>query len=304
MEAQQVPMIDLAAAAHARGKALPAPHLPNMERRQGVRYVAELSRNLSEEEMATLATATSLREQALDKARVGDLHGARASLVEALEFIGAHISRPEARASARSYYAAAAAFVEFSEHNLQAAYELMSEALILCRQIHNEFGHGVEVRRVHLSRNVARVLWCMGKHADAWRLCLNLLDYLWVEDAAWPLAEDTDIAVSVRERLRLDERVFLTDQLLSEAISTALDAGRHNVSLIPVLAADDGWIAGGPVDRINEIGALCQALAATDDDAALQLLARCFEHGQGVLPMTWHRLEKLFDEVSGTPLLA
>jgi tetratricopeptide (TPR) repeat protein len=299
-----VSSIDLAAAAHAKGKALPVPRVPNMERRQGALYVAELSRNLSDEEMDRLAEATSLREQALEKAREGELERARLLLTEAHDFIGTHLSSPEARTSACSYYAAAAAFVEFSEGNLQTAFELLSEALLLCRQLHSDYGHSVEVRRVHLSRNIVRIVWRMGRHVEAWQLCLGLLNYVWGQEARWPLDEETAIAVPDREILRIDERVFLTDQLLSEAISTAADAGRHVAALNPALKVLSGWKAEAPSDRINRIGRLCQSLSDDGRDSALQWLVHCFEQGEGPLPMSWHRMERLFQEISATRLPA
>lgn len=294
--------VDHAIAGHARGSALPLPRLRNMEQRQSVRYIADLSRRLPAWEMALLADATEQREQALALAREGNALGARRLLAEAHRFINERIPSDEGRTSARSFHAAAEAFVDHAEGRHDGAYALLSEALGLCRRLRLEYGHTVEIRRVHLARNAVRLLWCLGRHEEAWTCCGDLLGYVWGSHRPWPLGEATALQVDQREPLRDDERIFLTDQLLSEALSTVAAAHRDGVPL-----SANPWNAGclpppGYPRRAKAVVDLCGLVAKADEASVIAALGSYFDSGPGDLPMTWRRLEQMFEDITGVRL--
>lgn len=294
--------VDRARSAHVQGSRRPAPRIPNVERRLSVRYVAELSQRLPGAEVELLARATDLRERALVMARAGDTAAARAGLVDAGRFVDRHILSCEGRLSAHSFHAAAAAFVEHVEGQHGIAYQGMIEALGHCRRLRLEFGHSVEVRRVHLARNLVRLIGCLDRHQEAWELDRELLDYIWVSGRPWPLEKGTALDAAQRETLRQDERVFLADQLLSEAINLAVDAQHDGVRL----AMDDGEASLAPgtqiVERVGAVLRLCSKVLSEDTEAVLEELAAYFELGSGELPMTWRRAERLFREVAPSAL--
>jgi hypothetical protein len=289
--------LDRALAAYERGRAIPPPPLPNMEQRQGVHYLSDISRHLPEAEIELLARAVERREQALGLARQGDTNQARRLLCEARALVEEQVRSAEGRASALSFHAAALSYVDYAEGAHETGYASMLEALLLCRRLRLDHGHRVEVRRVHLARNVMRLTCAMGRPVDAWTLGGELLGYVW-HGSAWPLGEATALPPERRETLRDDERLFLTDQILSEAVSTAVAAGGE-VELPPWRA--EAINPRAQSGRASEIEALCRDLAS-GREVWLGTLASYLEKGPGELPMTWHRLERLLAKISGRKL--
>jgi hypothetical protein len=276
----------------AEGRAVPVPQLVNMERRQGAQQISDLSRNLSEGDLEALARAVEPRESALVLARQGDIPEARRLLAAAQAIIDQRPLPEEARVAARSFQTAAEAYTDFADGRLERASASLTEALSLCRQLRLAYRHRVEVRRIHLARNMVRVAWAGGSYAPAWSLSAKLLAYLWGTEAPWPLGENTDLETAEREELREDERVFLTDQVLSEAISTAF-ASSAPIDLPP-------WHLG-EVQRaalpaaVREIEHICRELAA-HRMTWLDPVSRFCRGGMGELPMTWHRLVRLVED--------
>ncbi|WP_300532016.1 hypothetical protein [Maricaulis sp.] len=291
--------LDQVRRAYSAGTDRPAPRIANMEKRQSARYVADLSRRVSRADMEALNEATQLREQALVFARKAQTRRARGLLDEASALIASRIEDREGQVSAASFHAAAAGFVEHVEAHHEAAKEEMLSALRHCRTLALEFDHSVAMRRVHLARNVARLVWALGDHRGAIALCDQLLDYCWSKDAPWPLGEDTRIDPEPKTDLRRDERVFLTDQLMSEIVSTCADARARSMTL----SLDARPIWEGLADRLPEraqaVRRFCAAMPGAELDALLAAASRYLGGGPGDLPMTWRRILRLVENETG-----
>jgi hypothetical protein len=288
---------------HADGRRAPRPRLPDIERRSSVRHITDLSRRVPVADMERLAEATERREACLRLAREGDLAAADEGLAAVERFVDTEVETLEGQRSAASFHAAAVAFSEFRHGRLGAAEDELRAALALCRTLAVEHGHDVGVRRVHLARNVARLWWSDGRHLAAAQLVLELLHLVWQPGRPWPLGPDTALPGDDRDRLRDDERWFLTDQLLSEAVALTTDPARSPAdaaALAAVLApARDDAELPAPVVRVLAI--LRCAVAAS----ALEVLAAMGEHvayGPQHLPMSFDRLEGLFERMTGTSL--
>jgi hypothetical protein len=285
-------LIEAARAARERGLSLTLPRLPNMEHRTGVHYVIDLSRRLTQPEIALLGRATEMREQALVKARGGSLADARRELAATEQFVVDQVRSEEGRLTARSFQAAAEAFLEHVEKRHEVARNLLLEALALCKRLRTEYGHRLEIRRVHLARNIVRLVWAAEGHQEAWDLGASLLEYVWVADSRWPLGEATDVDSAERETLRLDERTFLTDQLLSEALSTILDARKRGAKFAVRMPGSPEQMP----PRVGQICQLCDAALGGDIAEIAGHMANYFEGGPADLPMTWQKADRLFSE--------
>lgn len=291
------PAIENAVRARARGRDLPAPRLPNMEQRQNVQYVSDASRRLPETEIALLAQAAELRERGLALARKREPIEARRLLSKALAIVEQHVPSVEGRAIAHSFHAAVQAYVDHVDGLHNSSCDALVAALVLCRRLRLDYGYRVEVRRVHLARNIVRLTWSLKRHVEAWRICGQLLAYVWGIGMPWPLGEDTSIAPPDRENLKQDERLFLTDQLLSEAIAIALSLrNEREMSELP------RWFTEATLprclpERALKIESISRWLAAAETLEGLSELTSYFEEGAGDLPTTWHRLDGFLDEL-------
>lgn len=288
--------LERARAAYQRGASIPAPALRNLEQRLGARFVAELSSRLSVAELTALGNITDVREAGLALARAGDIDAARERLGEAARLIDG-LPTEEARISSHSFQLAASAFVEHKVGNHAAAAVSLMEALRRCGELRVRFAHSVEVRRIHLARNIARLEWVAGEPARSWRLLASLAGYAWHPESGWPLDRSTAVGPDHRERLRRDERLAVTDQILAEALNASAEAARRGVTLDDVAwraALDaDGW-----PERAAAIPRAGAALSAGHAAAGLLELEIYFEHGQGELPMTWRRAEQWLRELA------
>jgi hypothetical protein len=286
-----------AQAAHQRGAGLPAPAMRNLEQRLGARFVAELSSRLPAAELTDLGKITEVREAGLALARAGDLDAARARLRDAADKIEA-LASEEGRISGHSFQLAAKAFIEHKCGDHAAAVTSLDEALRLCRELRIRFGHSVEVRRIHLARNIARLFWVMGRPDESWVLLGRLARYAWGVAPAWPLEASTALEPEHRERLRREERMAVTDQILAEAINAAAEARVRRIALDASRWQPDE--SGALPGRVFTVAHTGEAISAGDTDAWLSSLAVYFEDGQGELPMTWRRAEQLLRDAASS----
>jgi hypothetical protein len=295
--------IERVVAQHAEGRRAPRPRLANIERRSSVRHITDLSRRVPAADMERLAEATERREACLRLAREGELRAAEDGLAAVERFVDAEVETLEGRRSAASFHAAAVAFSEFRHGRLQAAEDELRSALALCRTLALDHGHDVGVRRIHLARNVARLWWSDGRHVAAAQLVIDLLHLVWQPGGPWPLGPETALPGDDRDRLRDDERWFLTDQLLSEAVALTTDPARADADAATIA----GTFATARIDQAQRpaIARILDVLTRTverDPVGVLAVMGEHFQHGPEHLPMTYGRLERMFEQMSGTSL--
>jgi hypothetical protein len=286
--------VSVALSAYERGSAKEAPSIPNFDERYGARYVVELTGRLPEREAALLVEATRLREAALKRAREGDLVMAAEGLDAASTMVARGAVCEEASTSARSFQAAAEAFVDHLRGDHENARALLFEALTLCFRLRTEFGHSVEVRRVHLARNIVRLTWMQGKYPDAIALALALLAYVF-NGAGWPLPETGCIPPEQRERLRNDEQHFLSDQVLSEVASLVLHAlkSKHSIDAENLV-----------YELPQDLSSCVQLCLRSNRPLRTQMIdfVEIFEAGPGHHPHTWKKLVDLFSHITTIPI--
>ena len=145
------------------GETGPAPTLPGLEDRYNTRYTITMAKRLTPSELATVAQATALREEGLHLARSGaDADGAE--LVDrARKTAEAGALGVEATLCAESFQLAAEAFVRYAHTDLGDAESLLLASMGASARLGDEFGYRVSMRRVHLGRNVVRVVGAAGR---------------------------------------------------------------------------------------------------------------------------------------------
>jgi hypothetical protein len=186
-------------------------------------YLSKMAVQLSREEIATIDAASATREKGLHLIRSGDLVGGALALKEAtVVFEYAKLSK-EAKLIIDSYQMAAEAYLHYSKGIFSEAYKSLIKAIKFCHLLRDDYGYPIEVRRIHLARNIVRVLSFSGEHIVAMEIACLLIRYLNGEQDSWPL---TSLKLtSTPETMEMEEKCCLVDQILAEI--TLLINNRH-----------------------------------------------------------------------------
>lgn len=275
--------------AYKAGLALGRPAATNLERRFNAAHVLEMSKRLPLDAIATLLKASHVREQGLALARAGELASATTTLDEARAiYVPASLSL-EARAVADTFQLAADAYLQYRRDEHERAITSLRAALGLCSTLKDEYGYRVEVRRVHLARNIVRVQTASGNYGEALRLAYSLLHYLEGHGACWPFPElglDTP-----PDELTAEELDMLADQLLGEVglllsgqpatvlkLMAAEQAGCLTQAFGPKLLRAQNWLAAMRAAAEGAVGPFLTSAAAF------------FADGPGYLSQAWRTL--------------
>ncbi|MBN3815594.1 hypothetical protein G3N57_02795 [Paraburkholderia sp. Se-20369] len=267
----------------------------NLERFHDTQQVLAMAERLSEPEIHTLGIATEYREGGLKAARAGDLDEARALVNRAREVYSKATLSREAVECAETYQSAAESYIRYKIGDFAAAERSMRESLARCELLANEYGYPLETRRVHLARNIARVLASAGDTEEALRISVQLLEYIGGVEAAWPMPYQ-----GPPRRVHLDDEsvVFILDQVVAEIVRLLQPndpAARTN--LTAVARARDVLNAArvpAPVRRAAHCLTACAAWAIGDVDSFLDEAAAFFEGGRQSFDFTWRELEHQF----------
>lgn len=278
---------------------VPAKRLPNLEKRHSALYVAELSCRLGADEMRLLNDATNLRENALSLARDGQTDAAQGLIDEAQEFVDKQLVSDEGKLSAMSFHMAAASFVTYVSKDIDTAMVLLTNALKCCQRLKVDYNHNVEMRRVHLARNIVRLQSEMRLHQLAWDTCEQLLCYVWNNRVDWPLDKETNLPLELRSDLRNDEKVHLSDQLLSELLSVIVTAEKHSVKLNCYVLNEQLASATGQVVATQS---LCEQLVLAGKLVSVSAFTDFFNTCDGTMPLSFSRAAYAFNRLVGEPV--
>ena len=164
-------------------------------------------------------------------------------------------------------------------------------SIALCQTLRETYDHRIEVRRVHLARNVVRVRAATGRRADALGMASLLVGYLEEIAARWPLH---DLAMArAPDFLLIEERLALIDQVLGEIALLVTPGCATSRRLI---AGRAGWLFAGGKSSAGEFAVvdawLAARRAAVEGDASTFLIhARAFfAGGRGYLFRAWREL--------------
>ncbi|WP_175991794.1 hypothetical protein, partial [Burkholderia stagnalis] len=206
----------------------------------------------------------------------------------------------EAVECAETYQSAAESYIHYKIGDFAAAAKSMRESLALCELLADDYGYPLETRRVHLTRNIARVLASSGDREEALRISARLLEYIGGVEAAWPMPYE---GPPRRAHLDNDSAVFILDQVVAEIVRLMQPndpAARANLSAVTrARAALDAARAPAQFRRASHCLAACTAWATGDVDCFLDEAAAFFEGGRQSFDFTWLELERQFLDLAG-----
>jgi hypothetical protein len=262
------------------------------DRKYTTQHILKLARSASLPEITVLLHASEIREKGLAFVKAGDTATGSEWLREARHmFSEAALSR-EARISADSFQYPAEAYLQYRRGEYGQAEASLLQAIVLCHALRDDYQHQVEVRRIHLARNVVRVKTRAGNREEALRMASLLVRYVEGHEAQWPLRELR--MTSEPDPLLAEERWALMDQVLGEI---ALLATRRCATSLELLSGSAGWLftndnsrAVSEFARVNAWLAARRAMIEGDVRGFLTHGIAFFAEGRGYLSQAWREL--------------
>lgn len=278
---------------HQKGLARPLTRGRNLERVYDTLQVLAMAERLDVKEIGTLGMATDCRERGLKAARDGHLAEAIPLVAGAREIYESAKLSSEAADCAETFQTAAESYVEYRLGDYAAAALSMTRSLRICEALANAYGYPLEMRRIHLARNIARIQAFAGETNAALRISALLLQYISGNEKAWPLPYSGQAR---RHFLEDDAAQFVLDQVLAETVRLLEpDAPATDENLPAVAQARDLLMSGAPTfQRAVRCLSACISYVEDDAHAALDEVSAFFEAGPQSLEATWREMEKRF----------
>jgi hypothetical protein len=262
------------------------------DRKYNAQHILRIARTASLPEIRVLVLASEIREKGLAFLKAGDLEAGADWLREARRIYSEAALSREPRLSANSFQYPAEAFLQYKAGEYSRAEASLLQAISLCHALRDDYGHQVEVRRIHLTRNVVRAKARGGSPKEALKLATLLLGYLEGREAECPLRKLR--MSSAPDPLLREERWALVGQVLAEI--ALLATRRDSTSLDPLSAAAGLRVAydrDGSVGEFAQVHAWLAARRAMLEGDARGFLTHgivFFAGGQGYLSRAWHEL--------------
>lgn len=252
-------------------------------------YLLKMARGLSLPEISVLLNAERIREAGLALARSGDVNRGRIALDEAREVcLQARLSK-EATLAAQTFQTAAEAYVQYKVKNYLESFASLINSLESCRILNDEYDYNMEMRRIHLARNIVRIESFSDNLSEATRLASSMVRYIQGHGEFWPL---NDLPLwSKTHSLAVQERWWCMDELLME-IGLLLAKPYPTAKQLLKLVGRDVFReeTGNEFARVHTWFAAKQASVEDDAVGFVNHAIIFFSGGPGYLDRAWREL--------------
>lgn len=185
----------------------------NSESKFGSIRIINKAKTIKGEEIILLEKAAINREKALVLLRQNHLTQGTKELIKTKQIIENVNLTKEANLIYSTYQAAAESFLCIKNNEYDEALVLMKNALETHKSLFLEFGHAIDARRIHLARNIARIMYVSNKETSSFQLSLQLLEYSISNKGTWPL---TSCTLENPDDVSMYVKIFTINQLLKD----------------------------------------------------------------------------------------
>lgn len=180
--------------------------------------IIDEAKSLSEKEKTLVKDAALIREDALTNLRANNIEEGKNGLVNAKEMISNSDLAREGVLIANTYQNAAEAFSYLKGNDFQGAIDSTIEALEIHKKLFLEFNHDIETRRIHLVKNITKVMNVSKKYNDAFELSINMVQYIIDENEPWQYEYGN---IEAPDKIGMSQKYFVLNQFLNEIIFCA-----------------------------------------------------------------------------------
>jgi hypothetical protein len=267
----------------------------DLEDKYQTQLLLQMVIGLSAPEIALLLRAACAREKGLALVRAGDTESGARCIREARDICSIGGLSREATLLAKSFQTAAEAYLQYRKAKYAYAHASLMEAVNACQILRSEYGYNVEVRRVHLARNLVRVKTAGGEQKEAMRIASILVGYVEGNHEIWPIPQEhLHASPGV---LASEDRWFLLDQILGEIallLTRRNPISRQVISVNYSLLFGDGMTPRGEFSRVSTWLVAYRASVGGDMEGFLNHAFTFFSEGPGQLPLAWRALNSEF----------
>jgi len=278
-------------AVHQKSKITASPPAVMRDKKYNDQYMVQIAHRASLPEITVLLHASAIRENGLRLLKTGHIAQGAELLGKARRIFSEAVLSEETRLVAESFQYPAEAYLYFTRGEQTEAEAALITSIGLCQALRDAYDHEIEVRRIHLARNLIRVRAAMNRRADALDMGSHLVRYLEGVEECWPLHDFP--MTRPPDHLLIDERFALMDQILGE-IALLVPPGRAMSRRL--VASRAGWLFAEDKPSTGEFAAvdawLAARRAAVDGDASTFLVhtRAFFAGGRGYLFRAWREL--------------
>ena len=207
-------IIHKAVNAQQQGFLIENPSHINIDEKYNVQHLLKLTKGLCLPEITILLESTNLREYGLSSIKAGDLENGSLQIDAAAQKYNDKTLSREAIIVADSFQMAAEAYLQYKQNDFSKALNSLVNAIKACNNLRDEYNYDVEIRRIHLARNIVRVMAFNDDQIGACLVAFKLLGYIQGATELWPFPNLTLTTQS--DHLIKEEQWFLIDQILAE----------------------------------------------------------------------------------------
>jgi len=175
--------------------------------------IIEGAQTLNEQEKEVLKKAAIERESGLTALRKNEIPTGLQKLNLAKQIISENSISQEGILIASTYQHAAEAFLHLKNKDFEGAIDATRQAMETHKDLFNSFGHLIEQRRIHLARNIAKVLTVSGQPEKSFVLTIDLIQYTIQAKTKWRL---DFCQLENPNSITQNQKYFVLNQLMSE----------------------------------------------------------------------------------------
>lgn len=153
-------------------------------------YLLNLADTLGLDQISVVLQAEPIRERGLALVRAGEIQDAELALSDAERHCAEASLSQHAYLAARTFQAAAEAYLAYRRRQYELAISLLEEALESSRVLSDDFGHDMEFRKVHLCRNIIRTQCYIVPANEVVQSTVALIAYILGNADRWPLRDE------------------------------------------------------------------------------------------------------------------
>lgn len=177
-------------------------------------YLLNMSKNLLLPEISILLSAEKIREQGLKAAREDDIDNSIILISNSRSMCIQDSLSNEAIISAETFQSAAEAFIQYKKGNYHNAYELLRKSLECSQILNDQYGYNMELRKLHLTRNIIRVYSFIDCYEQSTYLAGCMIKYIEGNREYWP--SSLLGTWSKHNEITLQEKWWSMDEILGE----------------------------------------------------------------------------------------
>ena len=190
-------------------------HRPNVnfDEQYSALFMQKLTESLPSLEVEFISSQSNRREEGLSLIRKGAVSDGSEVLSKSRYLIQKTIISKETFLILDTFQSAAEAYLHYKTGEFSSAMKMTLQSIESQRILRVEFNHNFEIRKVHLTVNIIRIMVSNQNSEEALIHSCNLLKYIWLDNKICPFESNS---WGNKENISIEEKMILSDQIINE----------------------------------------------------------------------------------------